>query len=175
MKKQERKITRTDVLAAYQVFGGIIGLVLTAYLLTTVQQFHFILLFILFIAICLYSFSIICGIFIFRNLLTGLRLSRINQLLQVFSFSISGYAFKYVSGIDFSIDLDFKNALNFTFNLATSSWKIMIEGDPSTALISINIVAIVLVIFIEKQITKAREDISKEAIADIGETGMIQK
>jgi len=158
MSHTGRKITKTDMLAAYQVFGGIFGLAITIYLVTGIRQFNILLIGILLIAIVLYIFSLRCGILLFRNLKKGLNLSRINLLLQVFGCSIGGFAFRYVSGFDISITLDLTDSFKLAFNAGPSSWHMLINGDPSQSYISINMVAILLIIFIEKQLRMLKEE-----------------
>lgn len=86
------------------------------------------LLLIIVFAFALYSYSIYCGNLLRINQIDkGLNLSKINQLLQVIEFAIAGYAYKYVSGGSFIVELNVSNGVNFHFNLAPSSFQLSIN------------------------------------------------
>lgn len=81
----------------------------------------------------------------------GLKLSKLNQLLQLISFWGFGYAFQYLSGIYFLIGVDLTESFSFNFNTGiSSSWKIGINSSDPTLLLNVNLVAIFLVVFIDK-------------------------
>ena len=167
LQNKKRKISKTDLLAAYQIFGGLMGLCLNIFLINSFRLYHVLLILIYIISIGLYTFSIIAGYKIFKNLKTGLKLSRINLLLQVFSFSIAGYAFQYVSGIDFSFHFFLSEAFRISATIDISTWRILLGGETGIDVLSINILAIVLLVFTQRQLKKLNRE-EEENITGIG-------
>jgi hypothetical protein len=161
--------TQLKVLSYYQIVGGIIGLGLTIWLTTTIVSFHWLLLLLFLIAVLLYAFSIYCGFMLLKNIELGLKFSKINQLFQVIHFSILGYAFKYISGIHFSIGLALTESLNFQFDLSFSSWEITINDDDLSIIISLNLVALFLIAFIDQLKTRMKTDQFQKQIFEIGQ------
>lgn len=70
-------IFKTDILASYQIFGGLFGLGLFIYLLTIslLREItpSFLMIAIYLFGIGLFCYSIFCGILIFKNLRSGLK------------------------------------------------------------------------------------------------------
>lgn len=156
-------------LEIYQVAGGIIGALLTISLLKNLITATGVTMLILFLAIALYAYSIFCGVLLFWNKKKGLAHSRINQLLQVFSFAMVGYAFQYVSGLFFTLGLDLTKSVELKFNFGLSSWQININSDSPDLLINFNLIAVLLAVIVEKLIRriKLKEDI--EAVSALGD------
>lgn len=167
----KEKINRNlKILSYYQIAGGIIGLCLTAWLITTTSNFHWLLLLIFLIIILLYAFSVYCGLILLKNYEGGLKYSKINQLLQVISFSFLGYTFQYASGVHFYIGIDMSESFIFRFNLGISSWQININQDASVIIINLNLIALFLIMFIDKTVGKIRELNLNKQISEIGQT-----
>jgi hypothetical protein len=133
-------------LAFYQMIGGGIGMILNTWILINTGYITGGVVFLLFTSYGLFGFSIYCG-----NLLNkskydkGLRLSKINQALQVIKFSVLGYGYKYISGFMLMIGIDITNNFLFTFEFSLSSWRITINSDDLLGIIGINLVAVFLV------------------------------
>ncbi len=165
--------SNTNLIALYQIFGGLFGVGLFVYLLSISYHRQAIptlfLLAIYLFAIGTFCFSIYAGIQIFKNLKSGLIYSWINQVVQIFFFSISGYGFQYVSGVFVSIGIDLSDSLLFTFNLGTSKWQIIFNQDPTKVNIEINLVALVLILFIDKQLKKIKNRDLDVQLSSIGE------
>lgn len=142
--------TRLKALGIYQIIGGVQGIVLTIWLLTKTAPFSGLILPVYLIALALYFFSIYCGSLLLKQKETGLNLSLINQFLQLVNFTISGFAFKYVSGIDLTFGLSLPTYTGFKIDLGISSWIINLDGDEDSMLIYLNFIALYLIIFISK-------------------------
>ncbi|RZK02933.1 MAG: hypothetical protein EOO46_18215 [Flavobacterium sp.] len=174
MTNQLRKLitSKTNILAFYQIFGGLFGVGLFVYLLSMSFQRqtmpHLLMTVLFLIAIGTFCYSIFCGIQIFRNEKSGLKHSWINQVVQIFSFSISGYGFQYVSGLYFSIGLDLTDSLLFKFNLGTSMWQLYFNQDFNQIKIEINILALLLIVFIDRQLKKIRDEDLEAHLSTIG-------
>ncbi|MDN3586907.1 hypothetical protein QWY86_09525 [Pedobacter aquatilis] len=99
----------------------------------------------------LYSFSIYCGQLLLKGKIKeGLKLSTINQALQVINFAIFGFSFKFVAGLILSIGIDYTNDFNFTFNFSFPGFQFNINSNGELVTVGFNIVAIYLVYFINK-------------------------
>ena len=155
--------SKLKALGVYQIIGGIIGIGLTINLISTLISIPKILFPLFFVAFSLFSYSIICGIIIFKSIKKGLRYSKINQILQVVHFMAFGYAYQYISGINFSIGLDLTESLNFKANLNLSAWQLNINTDDPNLIINLNLVALFLIIWIDKaKVATHKEEINKQ-------------
>ena len=160
--------SKLKVLGIYQIAGGIIGLLLTFWIIAGLTAFSGLLLLVVLIAIGLYSYSIYCGTLLLKNKILGLRHSSINQFLQLINLIIAGFAFQYISGVFLTIGLDLTNSFNFIFNIGISSWQININGDTEPLILNFNLVALFLILFIENLKNKiSKEDLAKQ-LASIG-------
>ncbi|MCX2739317.1 hypothetical protein [Pontibacter anaerobius] len=138
-------------MAIYQILGGLLGLVLTILVMlngdiTVTQQVLRMGVF----AGLLYVFSILCGRVLFRNRKRGLRLSLVNQVLQVLYFSFGSISFQYVAGLRVGIGMDLVGSWIFKFRIALSSFHFSIETDLGQKYIGINLVALFLIFWIER-------------------------
>ena len=138
-------------LAIYQIVGGIIGIGLTIWLIAqTVTITGLVILFFI-LAAGLYSFSIYCGKQLLKGKIkSGLKLSIINQALQVINFAVLGYAFNFVAGLILSIGINYTNDFKITFNFSLSEFQFNINSDKELVTVGFNIVAIYLVYLIDR-------------------------
>lgn len=137
-------------LAIYQIVGGALGIGLTVVVMLQggtilTQQVLRASIF----AAALFVFSIICGTTLLRIPQRGLTLSLVNQVLQVVYFTIGEYGFHYVSGLRLGFGLDMVGSLTFKFRLALSSFQFQLGADAGQKFIGINLVALLLIIWIE--------------------------
>lgn len=146
-KQTQYKIT---FLAFYQIIGGIIGLFYCVYSLFGLPLNLGSLLVIAIISI-FYSFSIFCGYLVYNKKDNrSLRLSSINQLLQIISFSIAGFGFKYVSGVVLSIGVNYTEDFLFVSNFSISNFLLNFNNDKQVIELQINLVAVLVVVLIDK-------------------------
>ena len=148
----ESILLKSKVLAFYEIIGGLVGIGLTLYIIIKLTAFPTLLLFLLFIAFALYIFSIICGVTLLKNLKSGYKLSRFNQFLQIVNFSMLGFGFHYISGLFMTIGMDLSEHFNINVNWGTSSWNFDFNNNQGINYFSINIIAIIIAIFIDKQL-----------------------
>ncbi|SRR5260221_608688 len=158
-----------NILGIYQIGGGIIGLGLVVWLSSGLRAITLLLVIILLVAIALYSYSIYCGILLLRKNIFGVRLSLVNQFLQLFSLSIFGFTFQYTSGAFFSVGFDLTNSFLFTFNLGISQWQLTINDNKELLIVNFNIVALFLILFIERLRKEIQKEQVKRRIASIGQ------
>ena len=151
MDKIKNKDTKLKVLGYYQLIGGIAGLALTFYLITQTATITGLILILYLIALGLYSFSIYCGVQVLKNKKHSLHISLINQYLQLISFAMLGYGFKYVSGLLLSVGVDLTNSLDMNFNMGImSSWEMNWNTNTDKIQLNLNLVALFFIIFIYK-------------------------
>ncbi|MHA6248264.1 hypothetical protein ACXYMU_10035 [Pontibacter sp. CAU 1760] len=146
-----------QALALYQIIGGLLGIILTGWVLmrgelAVDQPALRISLF----AGALYVFSILCGRMLFRNPEKGLKLSLLNQVLQVVYFSFGSYGFQYVAGIRVGVGADMVDGWIVKFRLALSSFHINLGTDLGQKFIGVNLVALLLIFYIEQILEKVK-------------------
>jgi hypothetical protein len=143
------------------------GIGLTLWLINPLTIPTLLLCIVVFI-IALYCFSIYCGILLIRKRKYGLKLSKMNQILQAISFSMFGYAYQYISGVYFSVGLDLTESFIFKFNFGISSWQLNINSDNPAQTLSLNLFAIFLIIVIDKLSNTVTKLEAEEQLSAIG-------
>ncbi|WP_321281063.1 hypothetical protein [Marinifilum fragile] len=127
-----------------QIIGGITGLGVMANLLLNTGQINGPLLLIFLIGISLFIFSIYSGkkLISDKKTNTGIILSIVNQLLQVFHWKILGYGLTYSSCIELAIGIE---GLSLDFDLsAISSTFYMAINSGSEFYLKLNLIAMLL-------------------------------
>lgn len=142
---------RLRILAWYQIIGGIAGLLTVMWLMMRTDQVNGAIMLIFLLAITLYIFSIYCGRLLFNDkYLLGLKLSLINQVIQIPQIAVLGYAFWYVSGLMLTIGIS-AGSPGFSFNFhffLTSTFQISIATEETQVILAVNLVAIYGVYFV---------------------------
>ena len=161
---------KLSIFGYYQILGGIIGLGLLIWLLLNLTSFYSLLLIIIVPAFILFSFSIYCGILLLKKPKVGIKLSLINQCLQLFSFSLGGYTYLYFSGLYFTVGLDLTESMNFLFNFGVSSWTLNINTNSPAIELKFNLVAFYLVIAIQKLRKQIEFEENNRLIQSIADT-----
>ncbi|OKL41505.1 hypothetical protein [Pontibacter flavimaris] len=150
-----RKSNQIKAIAIYQIAGGFLGIVLLLLVLfggelTVSQQvLRFSIL-----AGLLYVFSILCGRMLFLNPRRGLKLSLVNQVLQVVYFSFGAWAFQFVAGLRIGVGVDMVGGWIFKFRLALSSFHFSFGEDMGQKFVGINLVALFLIFWMERLLEK---------------------
>ncbi len=139
---------KNDFISGYQMIGGLIGLAFMFAIFFNVEEINNSYIFILGLGFLFYIFSFIAGLFLFQGKTYALKISLINQILQIFGFSFWGYGFEYVAGVSFDFFIKYTDSLDFTINIGLSNWHILLNNDTGIEQVSINMVALVLAIFI---------------------------
>ncbi|WP_460925719.1 hypothetical protein [Pontibacter brevis] len=157
MKNKTRN--QLKALAIYQIAGGCLGIALTIVVMLQggtifTQQVLRTSLF----AGGLFVFSIVCGSLLFHNPARGLSLSLATQVLQVVYFTIGEYGFQYVSGLRVGFGFDMVGSWTFKFRMALSSFQFQLGTDTGQKFIGINLVALLLIVWIENLQDKVKPD-----------------
>jgi hypothetical protein len=137
-------------LAGYQIFGGILGIALAGRALPQLKSFSEENLPLVLFAGLLYIYSILCGVVLFKDFRRGLRLSLVNQVLQVLSFAIGSFAYNFVAGFKVGFGIHFIPAWQLKLNLSLSSFQFILNEDTGQVLLGINLLALILVYLIER-------------------------
>jgi hypothetical protein len=161
--------SRLKPVAIYQIIGGIIGLGLTFLLVTNLTEINYLIYPLLLLALALNGYSIFSGILLLSKKNSGLKHSLINQVLQLVSFSILGYTYQYASGIYLILGIDLTEGFGLITNFGISTWKFVINGDQEPLLLNFNLIALGLIIFIEKIRAKAQRESVEKQIDAIGQ------
>jgi len=153
----------------YQIAGGVIGLGLSIWVIAGLTTTTLSLIVLLLIAIGLYSYSIYCGTLLLKNNISGLNLSLINQYLQLFGISFYGFAFQYISGVSVLAGIDLTDSFLMTFNFGVSQWQFSINDQNHPTTFNFNLVALFLILYIEKLKKEIRKDQLERQITSIGQ------
>jgi hypothetical protein len=161
-------ISKFKALGIYQVAGGVVGLALTFWVISGLSSLPTLSAIIFLAAIGLYGYSCYCGTLLLQKKISGLNHSLLNQYLQLVNFAIAGFIYQYISGVLFSIGLEFKISLGFGFNLGISSWQLIVNDDKNFFALNLNLVAFFLITYIEKLKKKINKEQIENQIASIG-------
>ena len=143
--------SKLELLAYYQIAGGTIGFIMVIWLVAQTVTITGLIMLILLFAGGLYSFSIYCGRLLLKgdyNL--GLKLSTINQALQIFSFALLGFAFNFVAGLCISIGFDYTNDFKSDFSISLSDFLVSVNKDEELITFGFNFVAVFVIQYINR-------------------------
>ena len=147
--KQDDKL-KLKGLAYYQIAGGIFGIGALIFALAQAGAITGLLLLLYILAFGLYSFSIFCGQQLLKgNLIKGLKISTINQVIQTIQFAVFGISFQYISGFGFTTGFDITADFKFVSTFSLSEFICNVNYEKDLAIVGINIVAIIVLYFIE--------------------------
>ena len=131
------------------MLGGIIGiLILLFFNYANINSSKIITIILSYL---LYFFSIFCGYMLFKGeLRKGINLSIINNLIQVLGFGALGFAYKFVSGISLSLNLDFTEDTIIGLNFDVSNLQMNLIGTSESVFMNINLIAILVLNYLLK-------------------------
>ena len=139
------------LLAYYEIIGGILGLIVLTYFVSVTSPILLPQVLIITIGGILFILSIISGQQLLeKNPKRGLMLSTVTQLLQLVSFAVSGYSFLFVSGLMLSVGIELTNSFEITSSFSLSELDINYNHQHDLIFFKINIVAVFLLVGIEK-------------------------
>ena len=154
-KKQIKRI------AYYQIIGGLSGLLIGAWGLTRVSATSYGVVIFFFIGAILFSFSIYCG----QRLLKGeihkaLKLSSVNQILQLFTISVLGFSFTYTAGLYLALGFDYSSDFKVALSYQISQYFISFEELSKKVVFQVNLVALFVLYWISKVKQKVEKELS---------------
>ncbi|WP_294736630.1 hypothetical protein [uncultured Flavobacterium sp.] len=137
-------VKKMRFLGYFQAIGSLLGIILVV--LNIIDDFITIYTF---VSLFVFCFSFYCGYHLLSEKYeSGLKLSLINQLIQILSFSVFGFSYSYVSGLglNFIVDVTQDVILNLQINITNFKMSFV---DQSTH-VSVNLVAIIFMNYIFK-------------------------
>ncbi len=157
-------------LGIYQIIGGAIGLLFIIWTIfkSPISPIEALLIYLIIVSLFLYS--VFCGILCIKVKKNALNHSLANQILQVFSFAIMGFAFKYVAGFYLTIGLDLADSFNLHFGAGLSKIDFNINNEKKRLEVDFNLVALALIYWIDKLLKKVKEDAAIRQASSIGYT-----
>ena len=173
MKNDELDISKETYsgfikLAGYQIIGGAIGIAIIIWLVHKAEVLNAGDILLLTLMILLFAYSFFCGVRLIQAKAGALKLSLINQCLQVIGFSAMGFAFNYVAGLYLTTEFDLADTLKVNFGFGISKFALRINSDADTTAFSINIIAVLVIFWIIKLMQKVNTEIELDKAATIG-------
>ena len=161
--------TKLKMLGIYQLAGGLIGIMVIVrliYNLPNLAPAYYLLICFVFM---LYIYSVFCGILVLRKTSLALNHSLINQYLQLVNFYVAGYGFAFIAGSSITAGVNLTNGFLLDFHLTLlSDFNIQLATDSPMIAIYVNVIALVIIIFIDNLNKKMLEEREKSMIAEIG-------
>ena len=168
IKLNRNEDNKLYLLGAYQIGGGIYGLIISSILIASFSSYPIGKILLAILNISLFAFSIICGyLIVTRRFLKGLNLSIYNNALQVIGFGITGYSFKYVSGFFAGLTLDMVDDTLIGFGFDFSIITLGFGSNSQAIFMTLNIFAIVILAFIFKMRDKIELKIKSQSEANV--------
>ncbi len=142
---------RIEYLGYYQIFGGIIGILIVTLSVYDKLTSNGFFLFSLSVFLGLCFFSIYSGFLLIRKkYLIGLNCSIFVQTIQIVSFAILGYIFNFSIGLYSRMTIELTNDTIVGLDFGFVNWDFVRNGNPDLIELNFNIVAILLLSLIFK-------------------------
>jgi len=163
-KKLKININILKGIGILEIVGGITGIGLIIWLTLQGMETNTYVFLILLVAIGFYIYSIYAGTKLFKHKENGILHSRILQYLQLIAISIGGMTYLLTSGGNFFLGYNFTNStLEFKISVISSEFQINIMSSEQNDVVYINIMAIAILLLLEKAVSKIKElNLSKE-------------
>ena len=143
----------------YQIAGGVFGIGMILWVILQSGVINNLTVLIIVLTLAFYSFSIYCGSLLIKGETgKGINLSIINQILQVFHFSVLGVTYKYVSGVLLAIGIDYTTDFIVKFDFSLSAIDISYYSNGDDLIVMTNIIPLVLIGYLNKVQSTATED-----------------
>ncbi|MDW7690838.1 hypothetical protein R9C00_21230 [Flammeovirgaceae bacterium SG7u.111] len=117
------------------------------------------------LAVALYVFSIVCGRKLIKGEVeNGVKLSIVNQLLQVLNINAFGIIYSFFAGIQATIGVDFTSDLSFKFGFQLAGFMFSYDPNQTDYIVMINVVPIVIIYLLEKSRGDEENEITEELL-----------
>lgn len=156
-------------LGYYQVIGGALGIILL--FLTALQNDSFtILVVFIYLFMCsAFVYSVLCGMLCLKKKEKALKFSLINQILQLVGFAVLGYAFQYAAGVYLTVGVDLTKSVNMDLGFGISKFNFNFNHEKEKLEFDFNLVALVLIYWIDKLMNKVKEEKDAVIISSVGD------
>jgi hypothetical protein len=171
MKKLISEQTLSDLtkLGIYQIGGGGVGILIVVWAIYKNMTLSVITSILYLLILAFFSFSIFYGFLCTKAKKNALKYSFINQVLQIAGFAAFGFAFNYIAGFYFIVGLDLSETFEFSFGVGISKVNFVLNSDSEKLQIDFNIVAFIIVIWIDKLMKRVKAEIELRTISSLGE------
>lgn len=151
--------SKIKFVAYYQIIGGIIGVIISFWGLLNLQGIGVVL----FLGVmALYCYSLYIGkLLLDGKIEEGFRHSMINQAIQTINFSLAGYAFKFIAGVNLTAGIDFTNELRFIYKISLSEFQINLNSQKEIVSVGLNLTAILMIVLINNLSEEFKEEQKK--------------
>ncbi len=150
------------VVGALQIFGGGYGLLVMSEFAKDVASLPLLGLVVIAVITVLFLNSIIAGAQLLRRKASGIVLSIINQVLQLVHIQSAALAFSFTSGAYVGMTIK-SNGFAFNVNALVSSASMSVPGTAeSITAISVNLLALVILIWLIKRRVARRRNVETE-------------
>jgi len=144
--KTERNLI---LVGLYQIAGAVVGIGFLFWMLIKMSTPGMATVIFILAAYAFFIFGLVAGWRCVDLRKGAIQFSRINQTLQIFGFSIAGLTYSYSAGLAFGVRLQFIEdvVVHYFINLSTIS--LSYSTYPGNTHITVNLVPLLLVIFID--------------------------
>lgn len=156
MKKNFQTIIKS--LAIYQIAGGVVGIGLALRFISKLGELAGIDYLLIGLTALFYSFSIVAGFVLLKSIKRGLKLSLLNQAMQVVQLVVVDFAFHYVAGVKIGLGFLFAPIWQFKLNFSLSSFEFALNTESNSTYLGINVLALAGVYLIERLIDQAGDN-----------------
>jgi len=148
-----------NVLGYYQVAGGALGAVFALAGLKQLDTTDPLIIGIFVGAILIYAYSMICGVLLLRApaLALPIKMSAVNQMIQVLVVSSTSFTYKFVSGLAVIVQLKTVPHLAIGFRATPSTFLFQWGIANVEVFYGLNVVALVLLVFIIERMKRDSE------------------
>ena len=167
---QDKYIVGFKLLAIYQIVGGVLGIAFIVPAFLSIADLSYASVIVIFAGFVLHSFSMYCGIMLYRSQRRSLVMSFVCQCLQGLSISTPGFFYQFVSGFSFlfylqSLSGDFHIQFGSTF----SFFSVQVADDLyDRVMIGFNFVALGIAIFLYHEIKAIAREKKSDLVDSIG-------
>lgn len=147
-------LKKINFIEIYQIFGGVIGVLYTAYLFFTAKHampqdfshyFSMITPF-LFFGFCIYS-----GVLLnMKKYGQGLRFVMVSLIFQLLSVQLFGFFYTAINGIAINLSIDFTSDFIVGLDFYISRFLIVLNSSHANIMVRINLIAIAMLFYTAK-------------------------
>ena len=166
-KETEADLTKLGI---YQIVGGALGLLFIVWNIYRTEFFTGLVILIYFFVLLFFAYSIFCGVLCLKPKKNALTHSLINQILQLIGFAFMGIAYKYIAGVYFTVGLDLTDAIQVGFGAGFSKLNFTFNIDPDRLEVDFNLIAFILIYWIDKLMRKIKEEAAIRQASSIGDS-----
>lgn len=159
-------IPKLNLLAIYQIAGGAIGLWIVIRLIASIQGFVLLHLLLFVFPVLAFAFSILAGVSLLQRETRSLKLSMINQCLQVLVLSGPIVSYMLVAGAGLIVKLDVSDGLQLSMGLQLPSFSLNIQNEEAERYLGANGIALGIIFYLRAEM----RDIIRNKVRDQAES-----